>query len=402
MGSDVKLEPDYIFADMVCAKCFHVHSTAEDDIENIKKFADRELEITNFYRFYEFQCPKPSKEQQARGEQAHAFSGESQPKCKNCGFKKTYAQEHNLEFYKKYIAEYRKERKTITGPIPTITASERVPLPPVSKAISSWKYKPGITNEFVDSTYDLLVAGSTLTSGLKPMKISKREYMNLMNNIGLTERIEYDEILKGSASPYKELTPEMARARMDRLGATIQELIFDYVSILNYENLSKPGMEAKELMGTATPADIAAINKLPSVDMLTPLNTEYSQAYMEAYTYTKADPVLMSQFTLYYLFSALLGIMRVTHKSGMTKKFANELTLFFISSVLRGEKIFASAKAARLAALQAEQKVSDADDANMIDNRQSRMFDDIVDPEYVDKFDFSEVDYDGHNDDINT
>jgi hypothetical protein len=30
------------------------------------------------------------------------------------------------------------------------------------------------------------------------------------------------------------------------------------------------------------------------------------------------------------------------------------------------------------------------------------MFDEIIDPEYIDKFDFGEMDYDGYNDDINT
>jgi hypothetical protein len=392
----------WVFTDMVCSRCFYVHSTAEEDIKDIKKFSERDLEMINFYRFFEFQCPKPSKEYQARGERSHAFREGTNDICKNCGFKKAFAADRNLEYYKKYVSDYHKERKKSKEQPVSESAKTHSVRTPISKVISSWKPKPGVVNELSDATYDIVHGGSTLSNGLKPLRITKKEYLNLLNNVGLTERIEYDDIIKGVESPYKEITPEMASARIERLNALINEIIYDYTAMLNYDNISKPGMHVKDLMESASPSDMSSLKKFPSVDALTPLNMNYMQAYREAYIIHKGDPIIMAQFNLFYFCTLLMGIVRVARKEKLTKTFAKEIVLYFLVSVINGEKTFASAKAARLAALQASQKVSVEDDDNMVDNRQTRMFDEIIDPEYIDKFDFGEMDYDGYNDDINT
>jgi hypothetical protein len=159
----------------------------------------------------------------------------------------------------------------------------------------------------------------------------------------------------------------------------------------------------KEILDNSKPTDLSELQKFPSADELTPLKMNYFHAYDEMLQKTKFDdPVLISEFQMYYLCSMLLGIIKLVRKSGMTKTCADNIILYFLNFIIASEKLFSAAKAARLAALQATQKVDVYNDANLVDNGQSRMYDSLVDPDYEDKFGFENMDYDGTNDDINT
>jgi hypothetical protein len=401
----------YKYIGSMCQICFHEWSGAEEKIRDVVKYSEREKEMINFYRYFEFQCPNPSKEQNAKGEQSHEYARGSAElnmhrKCRNCGFQKSYAEDRDLSYYKKYVSTYVKERKSERKSVVVPTHSAHGPAKvKVNAEIKSWKPSLSIANEVTDATYDWVEKGSSLPEGLKHMKINKREYGNIINNLGLFERVEFDDILKGKESPYKELTPAMAETRTINLGALIRELIYEYTAIKNYENISKPGKALKELMNSAKPGDLATLRGMPNVDELTPLQMNYYNACEQMDTRTYDDPVLASQFQMYYLCALLLGIVRWARKSKMDKNFEREFVLYFVGAIISAERVFSAAKAARLAALeavQAAQGVDTVNDANNIDNRQSRMYDDLVDPEYEDKFSFSGMDYDGHNDDINT
>lgn len=399
----------YQFAGDYCSICFYSSDRAEADIKDINKYADRHDEMINFYRYFEFQCPTPSKNQQARGEQSHEYRSDKTPldltrKCVNCGFQKTYAINDDLAYYKKYRANYVKERKIEqkTSVAATISTTTATPALTISPAVRSWKPQQASTavNSLVDATFDVITTGS------KPMKINKREYLNLVNNLGLFERVEYEDILKGKESPYKEITNELAEARANRLGALIRELIFKYTALTHYANITKPNQTLKELMDSAKPGDLEALSKWRDSDSLTSLNMNYYRAYEQMYKRADGDEgddddwELIAAFQLWYLCSFLLDINKMSGK--LDRAFGSNLILYFLNSVFSAEKIFSAAKAARRAALEATQKVDRVNDANLVDNRQSRMFDDLVDDEYQDRFGFDDVDYDGSNDDINT
>jgi hypothetical protein len=394
-GSDAKKTADFAFIDMMCSRCFFTRSMVENGAKDIIKYEEMSIEIANFYRFFEFQCP----ELLNKKEIAHVFKNET---CKYCGFKKEYAKapDFNVQYYKKYIEKYKKERKeqshigfAQTSEMPAATSQS------ISAPIKSWKYQPAITSEFADATFDLMSDGSKLSQGPKQMKINKKEYLNLVNNIALTDGIELDDIIKGKASPYRDISPDLAEARSTKLQALVNELIFNYMALVNYKNIAKPDQYAKELVDSATASDIKAVSEFPGPQNLVPLRTKYALARKEMYAHADGNSVTMANFDLYYLLKFVTGIISLAKTEKLSKDFSKELALYFLNRIMYADKTFASAKASRIAALQATQKISAADDPNMVDNRQTRMFDELVDPEYMDKFSYDNVDYDGHNDD---
>lgn len=417
----------YKYVGSMCRVCFHEYRNTEERIKDIKKHAEREDDMINFYRFFGFQCPTPSKDQLAQGEKSHVYkkSSSSSPssssslfgvkeldldrKCVNCGFQKSFVVDKNTDYYKKYITAYAKERKTenkesramLSNTEPKSTAIKIAPV------IKAWKPRNTVTNELADATFDLVEKGSSLSGGMKAMKINKREYLNLISNLGLFERVDYDDIIKGKESPYKSLTPQSAEARTNSLGSFIHEIIFDYTALVNYDNITKPSLEMKELINSGKPADLAALKQFPSADELTPLKMNYYRAYEQMCEYNNTDnsSIIIAQFQMYYLCSMLLGINQIVNKLKMDKTFSRDVLLYFLNRIIAAEKVFSAAKAARMAALEAIQAAQGVDvfnDANNIDNRQSRMYDDLIDADYEDNFSFAGMDYDGTNDDINT
>lgn len=433
----------YKYVGSMCRVCFHEYRNTEDRIKDIKKHAELEEDMINFYRFFGFQCPAPSKDQLAQGEKSHTYkksssSSSSIPsipsspsssfgvneldldrKCVNCGFQKSFAVDKNTEYYKKYTTAYTKERKTEKKESRVVISNTEMKTDNVkiAPAIKAWKPRGNIANELADATFDLVEKGSSLPSGMKAMKINKREYLNLISNLGLFERVDYDDIIKGKESPYKSLTSQSAEARTNSLGSFIHEIIFDYTALVNYDNITKPSLEMKELINSGKPADLSALKKFPNADELTPLKMNYYRAYEQICEYSiigtsganstnSTDPsIVIAQFQMYYLCSMLLGIIQVIDKLKMDKTFSRNVLLYFLNHIISAEKVFSAAKAARMAALeavQASQGVDVINDANNIDNRQSRMYDDLVDADYEDNFSFAGMDYDGTNDDINT
>jgi hypothetical protein len=111
--------------------------------------------------------------------------------------------------------------------------------------------------------------------------------------------------------------------------------------------------------------------------------------------YSGTDDEKISNFALQYLYRTLLEIYNLSPKA---KKLLTEFVIYFINYIIAGEKAVSKVKQHKIAKINAAQELTPEMDPNMVDNRQTRMYDEIVDPDAEDKFTYDDMDYDGKND----
>lgn len=406
---------NYIIVDQLCKTCLYSINNVEQEIKNPLKIIEEEQLITNFYNYFENKCPESDKKSKS-GESVHEFDKD---KCKNCGYVKEMYYSKDAQYFDKYIKQFlnetsAKNNKFTYTSINIDTKSEKLINEiyyDVPDFIQKWKPNTNITNELVIKTYDIMQKGSTLKdSVISALKVKKQEYYNMLINIGLVEKIDYDLIINGSENPYKKLSTNkaFAKTRCSKIDLYIKELIFDYTILLNYKNLSVLPLEIKIIVENSDQKEIQNLSKLNNIfDIVTLLKNKSSNYdYFELLMYIKQlyseDDVKISEFMLEYLYQGIIDIQQHLEKT-LGKKTASEFIIYFINKMITIEKTSSKLKESKSAAIEASQKLDLIDDSNMQDHSQTRMYDDLIKgnqkSQYEYDFDYEDpgLDAGGHN-----
>lgn len=397
-------KPEYLNmtrVDVICSECFHPYQGIEEVVKDPQKLLDEDQHVTNFFNFYENRCPKAPKD----GDLFHEFRTDKktgEEECRNCGLTKAMVLDHDEDFYKKYSAQFDKATTVVESsesmreslPIGFSSESAMKSLEmKVPEPIRKWKYNANIVNEMVSKTFDVFQ---------KSGKVKKTEYFNMLNNLGLTERLEYDRVMSGAETPYKDMekSKPLTYSRINRLSIYIAELISDYHIMQNYKNLPTVPLDIKNILGLAT----GGLGKIDQIVTMYPAPdskfTYYDWSKYIRYLYFVDDPKQMAHFLLECFYTILLNVLvHLTKKVNI--KFAEAFVGYFLNKIINMERNVSKMKEQRAASIEAGQKIATTDDPNMQDHGQSREFDSdaaLAD----DKFSYEGMDYEGENEEYNT
>lgn len=190
----------YEFMDYRCSDCKKYKSKIV--IRNLEGILDEIDSIENFYRYYEFRCPKQF---------IHEWTDNI---CRFCMVTKDQIKNHNKTYYNKY-------KNTVAG------NNYILQFPAYSKAPATkkWKFNTNIITEL-----------SKLT-GVK---------FNILSNMGFTEGYEYSSIVDSSSNP--SLRKTASKSRMNRLNGYNNVILREYQLLRNRSILRQVPKPIKDLI----------------------------------------------------------------------------------------------------------------------------------------------------------
>jgi hypothetical protein len=195
--------------DHKCSVCGVLKSQLDTLSEDkIKESIDSNINLDNFYRFYEQRCP-------AGG--LHEWPDQV---CSKCG--KDLSKPADVEYYKKWRKTYLSDRAE---------HSERVELPEAAKIEAA-------VNDFKDYSAN----AGIVTTFSERLGLNQRFLVAL----GSVERIEYAEVASGKYIPYEP--EDRFETRSFLLTSFIRTLLTDYNQLRFYYRLGRPPQHLTQLL----------------------------------------------------------------------------------------------------------------------------------------------------------
>ena len=359
---------NYKLIDTLCKICLCPFKTISKYIPDPIKIINDDIALINFYNYYENRCPSDKSNLFV-----HEFVNEI---CKNCGFTRDMYFNKNLEYYKKYQDKFAKDIKIIkkdnVGQLPINFDSmimQKELILNVPELLTKWKFNSNIINELIMKTYNIITV----------VKIKKTEYYNILINLGLIEKYEYDKIINGSDTPYKIVDDNdiLQQTRINKLDIYIKELIFDYTTLINYRNLSNLAVDIKNITELASSTELAKLLKLHTIKEVFSFGTklDYFQLIKAIKQIHSTSNLIISQFLLEYLCQLILHIR--LYLETLSKKISDNFISYFISKLIAMERSSSKLKEAKSMLIEATQN-QDMDDPNLADHDNSRVYDDLV------------------------
>lgn len=401
---------DYKLVDMVCQICLYSLNEVEKEIPDPLKIISQNQKIVNFYNFFENRCPE------SKTENIHEYNGEGV--CKNCGFSKKIYQTKDLKYYNKYVAEFDKLQKTdkfmnngiklsldvpeLVKNILTIKIDAGKITKELENQLNNWKYNSNIINEIVVKTYDFIKKETENRTEFGEFKYKKNEYYNILANLGLSEKYDYEKIIEGIESPISNLSnsTSLQLSRINKLDIYIKEIIFTYTIFKNYKNLPNLPFYLKNLIDNASSQELENIQKLTNFrDIhLFDFKFNYFDTFNLIREYFYGNNLKISEFLMEY-FCQLILLLLVNIEKNISKKISQGFITIIIIQIINIEKSTAKLKESKSAEVEAKQGTELIDEMVMQDHEQSRSYDGLVKgkSKYEYDFDFTDPGLDAGN-----
>lgn len=246
----------FTFIDYKCSDCKNYKSKIS--VRNLEGILDEIDRIENFYRFYEFRCPKDF---------VHSWVDNI---CEYCSVTKDQIKSHSKTYYNKY-------KNTIIG------KGYILQFPKQNGAINakSWKFNKTIIAELAQLT------------NIK---------FNILSNLGFTEGFEYNSIKDSSENP--SLRKTASTSRINRLHGYNTLILREYQLLKNRSILKQVPVFVKNLIKTDYKSD-----SLPPI----------YESYLKNYQLIRPNIQDCTYFVLESL--AVNLIMLLKHKMKVVKEF---------------------------------------------------------------------------------
>lgn len=379
--------------DVYCSICFYGKSTIVEDFKKEKidviSIIEEQQQIESFYNFYASQCPYYSDRGSKTGDTIHEFV---ENVCKNCGYEKSFSTDKNTyknTYYKQWLATFKKdlalenEQLIHLEKIYNIQGYDSQKIVEVPKSISNpkigddikqWKYNPNIVTELANTFWDI--------NKFKTFK--KNSFYNALVNLGLTQDLNYDDILSGKLNPYREMNYGLAKRRETQVSTYIHKLMVDYNIMRNYKNIPSISSDMKEIISSASLVKV--LDKLPH---FTPdFITGYTQ--MKRMYFVESDAIKLANWILEFLCKTLLRIYKSAKETA-------PFIVHFIREILETEKEISKPKENKMAQVLANTKSEEI--TSFEDQPISDAFN-TVSKRDAEPIGYEDMDYDGHNDKI--
>jgi len=321
-----------VLVDHKCSTCHQKFNNIQG--RNLEAILDALDQVQNFYRYYEFRCPKKG---------THEWTDESvddATTCSNCLVTKKQIFEKDNRYYEKYKSVYqnRAEREQVVSF--HVASPEKEP-----DYVAKWKFNTQVITQLA--------------------KISGRKY-NVLANLGLTEKIEYELIENGTENPSIRLKPSMHR--LNRISGYIMDLTREYNMLCHRSVAKNVPFEVKELIKN---------NEFKTTD-LPPILVDYVK--YEKFFKTNIERGI--NYALDSLYSSIIKLgNHSTHKE-VLKKFAEHS----LNDILKKDKLYSKPKEVNLGLV--------ADQGTDQDTAYESESEEDVSPDTVDRFSADGYDYD--------
>jgi len=397
LEQEVASKDTWYVEDIYCSTCFHAKSQITNVYEREKinpvDLLEQEQLIESFYNYYANLCPAASGK---IGDNLHVFSGNSSSettKCSKCQYEKIFGIEKNKTYFHKWestfkkdtVAEAEQERLLDNlDDLETDWSKSEMPAsiknPKIGDDVKKWKYNPNIITELANTTFDFFSKSKSAAS----KNVKKINYYNVLVNLGLSQGLDFDDLLSGKATPFRDMSFILSKTRENQVGTYIYTLIIDYNMMRNYKNLPTISPELKEIVSSA--------NLLKVIDKLPDFTNDFLVGYgqMKRLYYDDEDAVHLSNFVIEFLCKTLLKIYKAA-------KEAAPFLAYFISKLFDAEKALSKPKDNKMAQILANTKTDDT--AIMQDSSVSDAFNTVSGPDKMPEG-YSDMDYDGSNDKI--
>lgn len=367
--------------DVYCSICFYPKSTitatyVEKKIDPVELLENNQTQ-DSFYNFYSNQCPALS----GRPENLHEFN--TKETCTKCGYVKG---DRSHSYFTKWLPVFKKDilvdDEKGDDLKPTDWTDVKIPQsiehPKIGDDIKKWKYNPNVITEVANATHGIVEKKFIIKN------IKKNAYYNLWLNLGLSQSLDFDDLMSGKSTPYKDITLLNAKIRETQIGNYIYKLMVDYNMLKNHKNLVL-SPEMKELI---TPELLKVLDKLP--DFTSDFMTGYNQ--LKRIYYKNEDVHHLSDWVLEFLCKTILKIYKAAKETG-------PFLVFYIGEIFDSEKNISKPKDNKMAQVLANTKSDDT--AIMQDDTVSDAFNTVSGPD-KDPVGYEGMDYDGHNEEANT
>ena len=334
------LNAGQIRIDSICSICGHGWYNIPDKYDGFKVL-QLEQNLVNFYNMYGFRCPNPS-------DPNNIFHIYKKDKCVNCGITAKIITDKNLQYYNKY--------KSKRSPGEVVTKVKEIKFQPVIAENDVSTVVP------VDKIYNIY-------SG----KLKKEQFRNMFVNIGLNEQQQKDDVLDG-------LLVDAEKAQNQQT-LSIHLLIYALLTrtqiIVNFNNFAKLPLWFQDLQENLSSKDVKLLKTL-----------DYKEPYLHQRNTYKNNSEALNLFTMGY-FADLMEFILNCKIPVIVEYFCKFVVDYEIS-------LFAPSKDKVINSAAGIQTTN----PNMVDNRFTKDFDDLVPADKLEEYGYSDMDYEGENDDF--
>lgn len=330
--------------DYKCSTCHQKFNNIQG--RNLEAILDALDQVQNFYRYYEFRCPKKGGNDEAGTHEWTDESVDDATTCSRCQVTKKQIFEKDGRYYEKYKSVYqnRSEREKIV--LFHVAPVEKEPA-----FVAKWKFNTQVITQLA--------------------KISGRKY-NVLANLGLTEKIEYELIENGTENPAIRLKP--STHRLNRISGYVMDFSREYNMLCHRSVAKNVPFEIKELIKS---------NEFKTTDL-----PDILMDYLKYEKFFRTDVERGINYALDSLYSSIIKLSGHSTQKDVLKKFAE----YALNDVLKKDKLYSKPKEVNLGLV--------ADHGTDQDAAYESESEEDVSPDAVDRFSADGYDYEpGENED---
>jgi hypothetical protein len=370
----------FLILDRFCSLCGNARSDVCSNTEIVEKLREHDL-VTAVYEYYTGQCPTP------KGDNVVLHTGDP---CKNCGLTKHMIDTRDHGYFKRHVKQFEATSVLSTSATTEVSSVADIRKQTVAK-LGKFTPTPDIVTEFVDKTYQIVSEGSSIQdSRYVKHSWTKSEYLNLINWVGATEGHDIDTIRTGRGQPKSRSRDAIHKVIMS-VFVELDRIVWTDVSV------SVRDHDLRLIVDSMAGVKKTALAGISAADVQQRLGLG---EYYKAYTELVRSDLDQAGWVYEYLLRMLLQVLQTATKA-VSPISCKEIMLHCIATVLSSDVMSSKLKAQKRVEVEAIQSSGEVD-PTILDNDNTRMYDDLVDPDYVDKYGYEEMDYDGENEKINS
>jgi hypothetical protein len=307
-GNKKKLDEfnEMYFIDTKCTKCNQVYSKIKDDKRTISMI-NKNNKMKRFYEYFEVRCPKGEFHDFAKDKKTGKLM------CKKCGLVPSFKQDLNISYYNKFVKVLEKIQKEKDKRIRESLELRRKVYRRKFLKFPEWETDNSPMLEWA--------------------RLSNQNY-NTIINIGLSEGVEYEDILTEKINPQLSTTEDMDNKRSMNIYNYIMMLFRYYYLLKNWTETVDIPPELRAAFEKQRKIDISDLNKyLPDI----------VDEFYEKYDYyvRTLNPKLLSNFLLNFLSSSIIIIHKTLEKSKKFKELGDKLLQVLTNKIIEIERITA-------------------------------------------------------------